>query len=71
MLLVTKECRILSWFSFVVTYGSVGSFKLKKLLNDMWRAMKSSIRGDDRRIQQKDKDFRLVLLQILISNPEF
>lgn len=63
--------NVYSCFSFVVIYSSMGIFKLKNSLNVMWTAMKSSIRGDDRRIQQKDKDFRLILLQILRSNPEF
>lgn len=71
IVVVTQECTIFSSFSFVMIYSSVGILKLKNSLNVMWTAMKSSIRGDDRRIQQKDKDFRLVLLQILISNPEF
>lgn len=49
----------------------MGIFTFKNSLKALWTASKISLRGGDRRILQKDEDFRLVLLQILRSDPEF
>lgn len=54
IVLVNQKCTIFIHSSFVVIYSSVAIFKFKNSLN----ASKISLRGGDRRIQQKDKDFR-------------
>lgn len=57
----------------VVIYSAVGIFMLGNTLNVTQAMMKGSIRCDDTEFQQKNKEIRLVFLQIVIlmRNPEF